>query len=55
MVNGIVPVYISLTSLQPKLATVGMIITDQTTKKEHEAIVTRYQRDLETKNTVGAK
>ncbi len=46
-----VPVYISLTSLQPKLATVGMIITDQSAVKEHEAIVNRYQKDLENKNT----
>jgi PAS domain S-box-containing protein len=46
-----IPVYISLTSLQPKLATVGMIITDQTAVKEHEAIVNRYQKDLENKNT----
>ena len=45
-----IPVYISLTSLQPKLATVGMIITDQTALKEHEIIVTRYQKDLENKN-----
>ncbi len=56
IVNGkLVPVYISLTSLQPKLATVGMIITDQTTTKQHEAIVSRYQRDLETKNTALAQ
>ncbi len=46
-----VPVYISLTSLQPKLATVGMIITDQSAVKEHEATVNRYQKDLENKNT----
>jgi light-regulated signal transduction histidine kinase (bacteriophytochrome) len=47
----IIPVYVSLTSLQPKLATVGMIITDQTAIKEHESIVHRYQKDLENKNT----
>ncbi len=45
-----IPVYVSLTSLQPKLATVGLIITDQTSIKEHEAIVNRYQKDLENKN-----
>ena len=56
VVDGmLVPVYVSLTSLQPKLATVGMIITDQTTKKQHEALVTRYQQDLETKNTALAQ
>jgi len=51
-VNGkIVPVYISLTSLRPNLATVGMIITDQSEIKKHQEIVNRYQRDLENKNT----
>ncbi len=45
-----IPVYVSLTSLQPKLATVGLIITDQTSIKEHEAIVNGYQKDLENKN-----
>jgi PAS domain S-box-containing protein len=50
-----IPVYVSLTSLQPNLATVGMIITDQTAIKQHETIVHRYQRDLETKNTALAQ
>jgi PAS domain S-box-containing protein len=51
LVNGKnIPAYISLTSLQPSLATVGMIITDLSQKKEHEEIVSRYQRDLENKN-----
>ncbi len=51
LVNGnTIPVYVSLTSLQPKLPTVGMIITDQSERKEHEAIINRYQRDLENKN-----
>lgn len=34
--NKIIPVYISLTSLQPQLSTVGMIITDLTEKKRNE-------------------
>lgn len=46
-----IPVYISLTSLQPKLATVGMIVTDHTEKKKHEELVLGYQKDLESKNT----
>jgi PAS domain S-box-containing protein len=45
-----IPVYISLTSLQPKLATVGIIITDQTQKKLHERTIFQYQKELEQKN-----
>ena len=47
---NIVPVYISLTSLQPKLATVGIIFTDQTRMKLHERTILQYQRELEQKN-----
>lgn len=51
IVNGqIIPVYISLTSLQPKLATVGIIITDLTEKKKNEEVILQYQKDLELKN-----
>ncbi len=46
----IIPVYISLTSLQPKLDTVGIIITDLTEKKKNEEIILKYQYDLEIKN-----
>ena len=46
----VIPVYVSLTSLQPKLATVGMIITDFTEKKKNEEIILKYQADLERKN-----
>jgi PAS domain S-box-containing protein len=46
-----IPVYISLTSLQPKLATVGIIVTDQTQKKLDEKTILRYQRELEHINT----
>lgn len=42
-----IPVYVSLTSLQPKLATVGIIVTDQTQKKFDEKTILRYQRELE--------
>ena len=45
-----VPVYISLTSLQPKLATVGIIVTDQTKIKLHEKTILQYQKELEQKN-----
>jgi PAS domain S-box-containing protein len=45
-----IPVYVSLTSLLPKLATVGMIVTDHTEKKKHEELVLGYQKDLENKN-----
>lgn len=51
MVNDtIIPVYISLTSLQPKLATVGIIITDLSEKKKNENTILAYQKDLEQKN-----
>lgn len=45
-----IPVYISLTSLQPKLASVGIIITDLTEKKKNEKLISEYQKDLESKN-----
>ncbi|MCW3089318.1 MAG: sensor histidine kinase [Ferruginibacter sp.] len=48
--NSFIPVYISLTSLQPKLATVGIIITDLSGKKKNEGIIMEYQKDLENKN-----
>jgi PAS domain S-box-containing protein len=47
----LIPVYVSLTSLQPKLATIGMIITDQTSKKRHEETILQYQKELESKNS----
>lgn len=46
-----IPVYVSLTSLQPKLATVGIIVTDQTQKKLDEKTILRYQLELEHKNS----
>ncbi|HEY2648736.1 MAG TPA: ATP-binding protein [Puia sp.] len=50
VLDKIIPVFVSLTSLQPNLPTIGMIITDQTEIKKHEEIVLRYQKDLENKN-----
>ena len=50
-VDGIrIPVYVSLTSLQPKLATVGMIITDLTEKKKLENQVNLKNVELERQN-----
>ncbi len=46
----IIPVYISLTSLYPKLETVGIIISDLSEKKKNEETILRYQKDLEIKN-----
>ncbi len=46
----IIPVYVSLTSLQPKLDTIGIIITDLTEKKKNEKIILEYQKNLESKN-----
>lgn len=43
-------VYISLTSLQPKLSTIGIIISDLTEKKKNEKLIFEYQKDLESKN-----
>jgi PAS domain S-box-containing protein len=47
--NRTVPVYVSLTSLQPRLETVGMIITDLTEKKRNERVILKYQNELEEK------
>ena len=48
--NKVLPVYISLTSLQPKLATIGIIITDLTEKKKTEETILDYQKNLEATN-----
>jgi PAS domain S-box-containing protein len=45
-----IPVYISLTSLRPKLSTIGIIVTDLTEKKKTEKLIFDYQKDLEGKN-----
>lgn len=49
--DRIIPVYMSLTSLQPKLSTVGIIVTDLTDKKRHEHDITAYQKRLESRNS----
>jgi PAS domain S-box-containing protein len=48
--DRIIPVYISLTSLQPKLASVGIIISDLSEKKKNEQVILQYQKNLEQKN-----
>lgn len=46
--NGIkIPVYISITSLQPHIPAIGIIVTDQTEKKKHEEEILNYQDKLE--------
>jgi len=42
-----IPVYISFTSIQPELATVGVIITDLSEKKQHEQTLLAKNRELE--------
>jgi len=42
-----IPVYISLTSLQPQVAAVGMIITDLSEKKRNEQILQKKNQELE--------
>ncbi len=41
-----IPVLLSLTSLQPNLPTVGIIITDYTEKKKNENLILEYQKSL---------
>jgi PAS domain S-box-containing protein len=45
-----IPVYISLTSLQPQLTTVGMIITDLSEKKQNEQLLRDKNLELERMN-----
>jgi len=52
VVNGaVIPVFISLTSLQPNLPTVGIIVSDLSEKKNSESTILNYQNSLEEKNT----
>ncbi len=46
----IIPASLSFSSLQPKLATVGIIVTDYTHKKNTEGIILEYQKNLELTN-----
>ena len=51
VVNGaVIPVFISLTSLQPNLPTVGIIVSDLSEKKNSESTILNYQNSLEEKN-----
>ncbi len=50
--NKDIPVYISLTSLQPQLATVGMIVTDLSDKKQTEQLITNYRNHLQIQNKI---
>ena len=44
-----VPVYISITSLEPNLPGFGIILTDQTDKKKNEETILHHQQQLEAK------
>jgi PAS domain S-box-containing protein len=48
--NRIIPVYISLTSLYPKLPSVGIIVTDLTEKKANERAMEEKNKELERSN-----
>ena len=48
--NRDIPVYVSLTNLQPQLATVGMIVTDLSEKKQNEQLIITYTETLRKKN-----
>jgi PAS domain S-box-containing protein len=48
--NKNIPVYISLTNLQPQLATVGMIVTDLSEKKQNEQLIKIHTETLRKKN-----
>ena len=48
--NRSIPVYISLTSLEPQLTTVGMIITDLSEKKKNEQLLRDKNLELERLN-----
>ena len=48
--NKNIPVYVSLTSLQPQLATVGMIVTDLSEKKQNEQLIKLHTETLRKKN-----
>jgi PAS domain S-box-containing protein len=47
-----IPVYISLTGLQPQLATIGMIVTDLSEKKSSEQRIINYQHRLQIQNKI---
>ncbi len=42
-----IPVYLSLTNLQPSLPAIGIIVSDLSEKKQHEEDIAQYQKELE--------
>jgi light-regulated signal transduction histidine kinase (bacteriophytochrome) len=50
--DTVVPVFLSLTSLQPKLPTVGIIVTDYREKRKTESLILDYQKSLEKNNSM---
>ena len=48
---NITPVYVSLTSLQPNLPTIGIIVTDLTEKRKHEVELADKNSELAQTNT----
>ncbi len=44
-----VPVYMSFSDLSPRVAAIGVVVTDLTEKKKHEEALIQYQRQLEMK------
>lgn len=49
-VNGKkVPVYVSLTDLNPNVPAIGVVVTDLTEKRKHEEALVQYQQKLELK------
>jgi PAS domain S-box-containing protein len=48
--NRNIPVYVSLTNLQPQLAAVGMIVTDLSEKKQNEQLIKIHTETLRKKN-----
>ena len=49
--NRIIPVYMSLTSLQPNLPTIGIIVTDLTEKRKYENELAEKNNELAQSNT----
>src|SRR5580698_168491 len=48
--NKHIPVYVSLSNLQPQLATIGMIVTDLSEKKQNEQLIKVHAETLRKKN-----
>ena len=44
-----VPVYVSLTDLEPNVNAIGVVVTDLSEKRKHEEALVAYQRQLEIK------